>query len=261
MPIREELAIDPAVETDRIASFIRSQLEAAGRSTIVIGLSGGVDSSVTGFLCARAAGGENVLGFMLPQRSNPTEDIRHARAGADAAGIRAETIDITPAVDALHKMLSADDRVRLGNAMARVRMIVLYDRSALHRALVAGTGNRTETMLGYTTLNGDSACAFAPIAHLYKCQVRQLAAHLGVPQEVIQKPPKAGLWPGQTDEAELGLTYDEADWLLFNLLDKTKNDPELEAMGFSADFIGRVKGLIARSEFKRRLPSSLLSQD
>ena len=254
------MQIDPASEAERIAAFIRSELESAGLSKLVVGVSGGLDSAAVAFLCARAAGPENVFGFALPHRTNSADSVADAEAVATAAGISCETIDITPAVDALQKMLPTDDRVRLGNMMARARMIVLYDRSAAHGALVAGTGNRTEAMLGYTTLHGDSACGFAPILHLYKGQVRRLAAHLGVPQGVIAKPPSAELWHGQTDEGELGFTYDEADRLLFNMLDRGKTDAELEATGFEPDLIARVKGLVERSAFKRRMPNSLLGQ-
>ena len=261
MKIRDEMKIDPASETERIVSFIRSELKGAGLSGIVVGLSGGMDSAVVALLCARAAGRENVFGFLMPYRTSSPESATHAQAIAEAAGISSERINISPAVDALRQALPTDDRVRRGNIMARVRMIALYDRSAAHAALVAGTGNRTEWMLGYTTLHGDSACGFAPIGHLYKCQVRQLAAHLGVPEDVIRKPPSADLWRGQTDETELGFTYDDADWLLFNLLDKKKSGAEPTALGFDTEFIRRVKGRVAKSEFKRRMPNSLLGQD
>ena len=254
---KEQMRIDAAAEAAHIESFIRAELDAAGLRKIVIGLSGGLDSALVAYLCARAAGAGNVLALLLPYRTSPPESLAHATLVADACRIRSEKVEITPAVDALGGMVPATDRVRLGNRMARVRMIVLYDRSAAEKALVAGTGNRTERMLGYTTLYGDSACAFAPIAHLYKCQVRQLAAHLGVPEAVIAKPPSADLWHGQTDEGELGFTYDEVDWLLFNMIDKRKRDAELEAIGFAPGFIARVRALIAKSEFKRRMPNSL----
>ena len=176
----EEMKLDPEREVSRISEFIRSELRMSGLSNIVVGLSGGVDSALTVCLCARAVGSTHVFSFLLPYRTSGPETRVHGRAVAEVAGISCEEIEITPAVDALHAMLSTEDRIRRGNVMARVRMIVLYDRSAAHKALVAGTGNRTEALLGYTTLHGDSACGFAPIAHLYKCQVRQLAAHLGV---------------------------------------------------------------------------------
>lgn len=259
--MHEEMRIDPAAETDRIASFIRTELEGAGLERVVIGLSGGLDSAVVAMLCVRAAGKENVFGFLLPYHSSSPESRTHGKTVATAAGISCETVDITPAIAALDRMLPTEDRMALGNRMARVRMIVLYDRSARLGALVAGTGNRTESMLGYTTLHGDSACGFRPIAHLYKCQVRQLAAFLGVPTEVVTKPPSADLWQGQTDEGELGFTYDEVDWLLFNMLDRGKTDAELEAIGFARDLISRARSMVMKSEFKRRMPNSLLGPD
>ncbi len=255
--MHDEMKIDPAAEAERIEAFVRTELEEAGLSKIVIGLSGGVDSAVVAFLCTRAIGPDHVFALLMPHETSSPESVEHALAVADAAGVACEKIEITPAVEALREMSPADDRVRLGNVMARVRMITLYDQSAKREALVAGTGNRTEAMLGYTTLHGDSACGFRPIAHLYKCQVRQLAGHLGVPAEVITKPPSADLWQGQTDEDELGFSYDEVDWLLFNMFDKGKADAELAAAGSPPDLIARVRKLVRKSEFKRRMPRAL----
>ena len=138
--------------------------------------------------------------------------------------------------------------------MARARMCVLYDRSVLWDGLVAGTGNKTESLIGYSTLFGDSACAFNPIGDLYKSQVRQVAAAIGVPEQIIRKAPSADLWPGQTDEAEAGFSYPELDRLLFWMIDKRRTDEELAAMGFPAPAVGRVKRLVAVSEFKRQVP-------
>jgi len=257
MAALEQMRIDPDRETDRITSFIRSELDRAGLDKVVVGLSGGLDSTVVAFLCTRAVGKDNVLGLVMPYRTSSLENTSDAKHVAELLGVRCETIDITPAADALREMLAPDDRIRTGNILARTRMIVLYDRSAAHRALVAGTGNRTEVMLGYTTLHGDSACGFRPIVHLYKCQVRQLGAHLRVPERILTKPPSADLWKGQTDEGELGFSYDDADWLLFNMLDRGRSEGRLEAMGFERDFIARIRALVAGSEFKRRMPNSL----
>jgi len=261
MAAHPELQIDATREAERIVGFIRSELDAAGLPRVVVGMSGGVDSAAVACLCAHAAGPENVLGVFLPYRTSPSEGVEHASAVAEVAGIRTERVEITPAVDAVREMLGTEDRVRLGNVMARARMIVLYDRSAQVGGLVAGTGNRTEAMLGYATLHGDSACAFRPIGHLYKCQVRRLAEHLGVPADIIRKPPSADLWHGQTDEGELGIAYDEADWLLYNMLDRQRTDAELEAMGFRPELVGRVRALIEKSAFKRRMPNGLPSRD
>jgi NAD+ synthase len=257
MAVLDELKIDPEQEIERITAFIRAEREAAGRSGLIVGLSGGLDSSVAACLCVRAAGKENVHGFFLSYRASSIESRHDAAALAEFVGIACPTIDLSPAVDALKEKLGADDRVRLGNLTARMRMIALYDRSAEHDGLVVGTGNRTEWMLGYTTLYGDSACAFAPLRHLYKCQIRQLGVHLHVPGHIVTKPPSAGLWPGQTDEDELGFSYDDVDWLLYNLLDKERSDSRLKEMGFEPGFVDRVKDMIARSEFKRRMPNAL----
>ena len=256
MTVRDEMRIDPAAETERIVAFIRSELEGAGVSNVVLGLSGGLDSATVAYLCARAAGAGNVFTFLMPYRTSSPASIEHAWLVVQELGLTAERIEVTPAVDALQGMLSGADQRRLGNVMARVRMIVLYDQSARHRALVAGTSNRTERLLGYTTLYGDSACGFAPIGHLYKCQVLQLAEHIGVPDDVIAKPPSADLWEGQTDEGELGFSYDDVDWLLFNLNERDKDADALTAMGFDPNFVDQVQALVARTEFKRRMPNT-----
>ncbi|MFW6157907.1 MAG: NAD+ synthase [Planctomycetota bacterium] len=252
----DALGFDPGAETDRITGFIRARLQEAGRSTLVLGLSGGLDSSVAALLCARAVESARVHAFVLPHRKSPPESPEHARLVVHKAGIPCEDIDITPAVDALSAALAPADRRRLGNIMARVRMIILYDRSAALDGLVVGTGNRTEWLLGYATLHGDSACAFRPIGHLYKSQVRQLARHLGVPGPIIAKPPSAGLWPGQTDEGELGLSYDDADRALVGLIDLGRTVDEVVSDGVPRDVADRVQRLVRGSAFKRRLPGA-----
>jgi len=144
--------------------------------------------------------------------------------------------------------------LRRGNAMARARMLVLYDRSVTWRGLVVGTGNKTETLIGYTTLFGDSACAFNPIGDLYKSQVRQLSVAVGVPEAIIRKAPSADLWPGQTDEAEAGFSYPHLDRLLYWMVDKRRSDDELAAMGFDPALVDRIGRMVATSEFKRQVP-------
>ncbi len=248
---------DPAAEADRIAGFIRDELADAGRSALVLGLSGGLDSSVVALLCARAIEGSRVHALILPHRQSTTESGIHARKVASDAGIQAETIDITPAVDVLKSTLELDDRRRLGNIMARIRMIVLFDWSEAVDGLVVGTGNRTEWLLGYSTLHGDAACAFLPIGHLYKSQVRRLARHLGVPEQIIAKPPSAELWRGQTDEGELGLSYDDADRALAALVDQGKTAEEAIAEGIPETVVERVLERVRGSEFKRRQPPAL----
>jgi NAD+ synthase len=250
----------PALQSEqvlpRILGFIRERTAAAGKSRLVVGLSGGLDSAVSAYLAVRALGKENLTAFLLPYKTTSPDSSEDALLVASELDIAHEVIEITPIVDAYFELLPDADRKRRGNFMARVRMAVLYDQSAAQDALVLGTGNRTEALLGYTTLWGDMACAFTPLGDLYKTQVRQLAAFLGVPERIIAKPPSADLWQGQTDEEELGLTYDEVDRLLYHLLDLGLDDAEMEGEGLAPSFIRKVRGMIAASSFKRSMPSS-----
>ena len=205
--------IEAPTAIEVITGFIRSQLEQTGFKRLVVGLSGGVDSATVAFLAARAIGADNLLAVRMPYRSSSAASEADAMRVVTALGCHTELIEITPMVDPMLALISGDDeatlRVRRGNVMARQRMIVLYDRSAAFDALVAGTGNKTEALLGYGTLHGDMAAAIAPIGDLYKSQLRAVAGELGVPEEILAKPPSADLWPGQTDEGELGATYDD----------------------------------------------------
>jgi NAD+ synthase len=197
----------PAIDADQaievILGFIRSQLEQTGFARLVVGVSGGVDSATVAFLAARAIGPEKVLAISMPYRASASDAEQDAGLVVEALGCRSERVEITPMVEPLIEGLDPDDptaRMRRGNVMARQRMIVLYDRSVAFDALVAGTSNKTEVLLGYTTLYGDQACALAPIGDLYKSQLRAVASRLGVPERILTKPPSADLWPGQTDE-------------------------------------------------------------
>ncbi|MDH7487578.1 MAG: NAD+ synthase [Anaerolineae bacterium] len=252
--IGERLRIDTDRVRGRIVDFIRQQVAAAGFQRAVIGLSGGVDSATSCFLTVEALGPENVLALRLPYRTSSPDTLADAQAVIDLLGIRSDTVDITPMVEPLFRRFPDMDAVRRGNVMARMRMIVLYDQSAAWRALVVGTGNKTEALLGYTTLYGDAACAFNPVGDLYKTQLRQLAAALGVPQRIIEKPPSADLWPGQTDEGELGFTYAAVDQVLYLLFEERASPDEVVAAGFERAFVERVLERVQRYEFKRRLP-------
>ena len=252
--ISERLRIDTDRVRDRIVDFIRQQVAAADFQRAVIGLSGGVDSATSCFLTVEALGPENVLALRLPYRTSSPDTLADAQAVIDLLGIRSDTVDITPMVEPLFQRFPDMDTVRRGNVMARMRMIVLYDQSAAWRGLVVGTGNKTEALLGYTTLYGDAACAFNPVGDLYKTQLRQLAAALGVPQRIIEKPPSAGLWPGQTDEGELGFTYAAVDQVLYLLFDEGASPEEVIAAGFERAFVEQVLDRVQRYEFKRRLP-------
>jgi NAD+ synthase len=248
------LNIDPVRVTSILTSFLRSESGRTGRSRLVVGLSGGLDSSVAASLAVRAQGPGQVLGVLMPYRSSSADSLRHARLLARRLEIDTKEADITPMVDAYFASAPRASRARRGNKMARERMSVLYDLSEARKALVVGTSNKTELLLGYGTLHGDLASALNPIGDLYKTQVRQLAAYLKVPKPIRDKPPSADLWPGQTDEEELGLTYAEADRLLYWMFDRRASEKELLESGFQRRTVRRIRERVRRSQFKRRMP-------
>jgi len=249
-----QLKLDEEHVTNTLAVFIRKGIENAGSTTAVIGLSGGVDSALSTYLAVRALGANNVLCIIMPHRDSSPDGVVHSKMIVEQLGIRSEMVDITPMVDAMLKTDENMDRLRLGNVMARQRMIVLYDRSARENGLVVGTGNKTELLLGYTTLFGDSACAINPLGDLYKTQVWNIASWIGVPDEVVRKAPSADLWAGQTDEDELGFSYENVDRLLYFMFDEKRADSELLEFGFTRDFIHRVRSIVQRNSFKRVPP-------
>jgi len=220
----------------------------------VVGLSGGVDSALSCYLAAEALGAQNVLAVRMPYKTSSPESLEHAQLVIDALGVQALTAPITEMVDPLFERFPEADAVRRGNVMARMRMIILYDQSVAFRGLVVGTGNKTEILLGYTTLYGDSACALNPLGDLYKTQVRQLSRAIGVPEAIVAKPPTADLWLGQTDEGELGFTYAEVDQLLYLLIDQRYSPDECIAAGFAEKFVRAVVERVRRNHFKRILP-------
>jgi len=250
--------IDARSALEVITRFITSQLEQTGFERLVVGLSGGVDSATVAFLAARAIGPDNLLAVRMPYRSSAADSEADAMRVVSALGCRTERVDITPMVDPMLALVSGDDeaalQLRRGNVMARQRMIVLYDRSAAYDALVVGTSNKTEALLGYGTQYGDMASAFAPIGDLYKSQLRAVAGALGVPEEILAKPPSADLWPGQTDEAELGASYDDLDRILFALVDRRWSQERCVAAGLDAALVAWVAQRVARHEFKRQTP-------
>jgi NAD+ synthase len=259
-----ELAIDTDVARRVVTAFIRGQLAQAGFERAVLGLSGGIDSAVVAYLVAEAIGPERLLAVLMPYRTSSPASRTDAEEVVRRLGCGSRLVDISPIVDAYFgraglpgsggpEALDASP-LRRGNLAARARMLVLYDQSVVVGGLVVGTGNKTEGLIGYTTVYGDSACAFNPIGDLYKSQVRQLAVALGVPEAIIRKAPSADLWPGQTDEGEAGFAYHELDRLLFWMIDKRRSDDELVAMGFERVTIERTKRMVAGSEFKRQVP-------
>ena len=251
---QSDLSLNTSVVRTLLEKFLLDETRNAGFARGVVGLSGGVDSAVTAFLAVGALGRENVRAVLMPYRTSSRESLSDAQLVLDALGITSETVDITPMVDPCLAATRADDRLRAGNIMARQRMIVLYDISAREKGLVLGTSNKTEFLLGYGTLFGDMASAINPLGDLYKTQVWQLAAALGVPERIVGKKPTADLWSGQTDEGELGFSYGEADRLLFAMIDERRTAQELGAMGFDARFVRTVQTMVQRSQFKRRPP-------
>ena len=251
-------AIEPAQAVQVIIGFIRSQMAQTGFERLVVGLSGGVDSAAVAYLAARAIGAENLLAVRMPYKTSSEASETDAMRVVDALGCRTEQVDITPMVDPMLELISDGDQgaanVRRGNVMARQRMIVLYDRSAAFDALVIGTSNKTESLLGYGTLHGDMAAAISPIGDLYKTQLRAVARELGVPEEVVAKAPSADLWPGQTDEGELGRSYDSLDRVLFALVDRRWTIDRCVAAGLSRELVEWVAQRVSRMEFKRQLP-------
>jgi NAD+ synthase len=251
---QSDLSLNYAIVTPLLTGFLRDETRQAGFERCVVGLSGGIDSAVTATLAAAALGKENVLAVMMPYRTSSSESLDDARLMIEHLGIRGETVDISPMVDGYTGSQQGVDRLRAGNIMARQRMIVLYDLSARERALVYGTSNKTESLLGYGTLFGDMASAINPLGDLYKTQIWELAEYLGIPRRLIDKKPSADLWAGQTDEGELGFTYREVDRLLYQMIDERRSDEELAAAGFAKAFIERVRSLVRKSQFKRRPP-------
>jgi NAD+ synthase len=249
-----DLTINTDLARTILTGFLKTEITRTGFSHAVIGLSGGIDSALSCVLAAEALGPENVLAVRMPYKSSSRDSLEDAQRVIDVTGVQSMTVEITEMVDPLIARFPDMDNMRKGNIMARMRMIVLYDQSAAFRGLVVGTGNKTEILLGYTTLFGDSANALNPIGDLYKTQVRQLSQALGVPESILQKAPSADLWAGQTDESELGYTYAEVDQLLYLLVDQRYTPDECVEAGFDASFVKSVVERVRRNHFKRILP-------
>jgi NAD+ synthase len=249
-----ELAIDTDIARRVIAEFIRGQLRQAGFERTVLGLSGGIDSALVAYLVAEAIGPERLLCVLMPYRASSPASRTDAEEVVRRLACASDLVDISPMVDGFYGPETDASALRRGNFMARMRMSVLYDRSVTWNGLVVGTGNKTESLIGYTTVFGDSACAFNPIGDLYKSQVRQMAAAIGVPDEIIAKAPSADLWPDQTDESEGGFSYPQLDRLLFWRIDKRRSIDEVVALGFERSLVERVDRMVAGAEFKRQVP-------
>lgn len=248
------LTINTDLAREILSGFIKSEISRVGMSRAVIGLSGGIDSALSLVLAVEALGKDNVLAVRMPYKASSKDSLDHAQLLIDQLGIPSKTIDITDMVEPLFKLNPDMSKLRKGNIMARARMIVIYDQSEVFKGLVIGTSNKTEILLGYSTLYGDSANALNPIGDLYKTQVRQLSRAMHVPAPIIDKPPSADLWEDQTDEGELGFTYSEADKLLYLLVDQRYSPQEAIEAGFDKKFVDAVTARIRRNQFKRMQP-------
>ena len=239
---------------NELVEFLRENFKKAGFSKAVLGLSGGIDSALVAYLLRDALGKENVLAIMMPYKSSNPDSLNHAKLVIEDLKINSKTIEITDMIDAYFKNEKEASSLRMGNKMARERMSILFDYSSKENALVVGTSNKTEIYLGYSTQFGDSACALNPIGDLYKTNIWDLSRYLKIPNELIEKKPSADLWEGQTDEQEMGLTYKEADQVLYRMLEENKKVEEVLAEGFNKDLVDNILRRMNRSEYKRRMP-------
>jgi NAD+ synthase len=252
--LHANLKINPVLVTEILTRFIRVEITRTGFNRAVLGLSGGIDSSVVVALAARALGPENVLAVTMPYKTSSAATRRDSQAVLTALSVKTIDIPITDQIDAYFARVTGASKLRLANKCARERMTVLYDQSVAFEGLVLGTSNKSELLLGYGTQFGDLASAINPIGDLYKMQLRQLAAHLKVPQEILDKHPTGDLWEGQTDEGELGFSYADVDRLLVLMVDRRWQPAQLVRAGFEPEFVEKVARLVRRNHYKRRLP-------
>lgn len=250
-------SIDPEKVTQELVDFLKTSFQKAGFTNAVIALSGGVDSAVSCALAVRALGADNVYPILLPYGALSSQGTIDAIAVIEKLGINSFHItrfDIKPIIDPLIGKDPRMDNVRRGNAMARARMLVLYDQAKKRAALVVGTENKTEHLLGYFTRFGDEASDIEPLRNLYKTQIYEVAKYLELPEVVLSKAPTANLWEGQTDEGEFGFSYKEADAILASHFDEKKSATEIVASGISKDIVDKVLTRASTNDFKHRLP-------
>lgn len=253
--ILHRLRINTDIAQKMLCGFITDQVAKAGMKRAVLGLSGGIDSALSAYLSAVALGPENVLAVRMPYKTSSADSLSDAEKVIEALGLPSMTVPITGMADSIIEQFPDMSDRRKGNIMARSRMIVLYDQSVAFGGLVMGTSNKTEFLLGYSTIYGDSGVALQPIADLYKAQVRQLASAIGVPQSVLDKAPSADLWAGQTDEGELGFTYNDVDQLLFLLVDERYTVDEAVEEGFDRTFVENIWRRVKANHYKRTMPN------
>jgi NAD+ synthase len=250
----KNLTINAALVEQILTRFIRSEITRTGYKRAVLGLSGGVDSSVVCYLAAKALGPQNVLAVTMPYKTSSDATKNDSQLVVNRLGVQTLNVPITAQIDAYFARFPDAAQMRLANKCARERMTVLYDQSAAFEGLVIGTSNKSELLLGYGTQFGDMASAINPVGDLYKTQLRALAEHQGIPQEILSKAPTGDLWIGQTDESELGFSYSEVDRLLFLMVDRRWQPAQLVRAGFEEAFVDRVVRLVRKNHYKRRLP-------
>ncbi len=248
------MRINPAFAEKLLTRFIKEELSKFNFKKGILGLSGGLDSTVCAFLAVRALGPKNVIGLIMPYEDSFGEEVKDAADLAGHLDIKVHIVNISAMINAYFTKHPTDSLILKGNKMARERMSILYDYSEREKALILGTSNKTELLLGYGTIHGDMACAINPMGDLYKTQIRQLSRALKVPGKILKKKPTAGLWAGQTDEGELGLSYDKIDQILYQLVDLRKTKKELISEGFQKKDVEKIIELIKKAEFKRHLP-------
>jgi len=249
-----ELVLNWELAGRMLTEFIRREVSRAGFNKVTLGLSGGIDSALSADLAVKALGKANVIALQMPYKSSNPESALHAEQMSDFLGIKLTTVEITGAVDELISERGVQDAIRQGNVMARIRMTALYDVAAEQGALVLGTGNKTEIMLGYSTLFGDAACSLNAIGDLYKTQVWAMSAAFDLPEAIIAKVPSADLWAGQTDEGELGISYEDADAILYHIIDRRFSIAETVKMGFEEKLVQMMSERVRKYHFKRVMP-------
>lgn len=252
--VREKLRLNPELACQALVSFIKDAVETTGTEGVVLGLSGGIDSALSAALAVPALGADRVHALLLPHRTSSLDSATDAEAVASDLELTPHTIDISPMVDPYFELYETDPgNVRFGNKMARERMSILFDQAKKLGCLVLGTSNKTEILLGYSTIFGDNASSINPLGDLYKQQVWQLARHLGLPDHVVDKRPSADLWPGQTDEEELGFDYATADEVLYLLFNFGLSAAEVVELDYPEEVVQRIVSLERNNRYKRRL--------